>query len=181
MRRLWVVLAGVLVLALVNHAIWSKEQHLANGRVMYLQLAPVDPRSLMQGDYMALNYAIVADIHAAMPKEAGGTAWGNDIDDSGLQFGQGAAVVTLDEQSVARFVRLHSEDETTLATNEYLLRFRVRGGQIKFATNAYFFEEGTADIYANAAYGLFRVSEDGEPLLTHMCDAELDILGSESL
>jgi uncharacterized membrane-anchored protein len=180
MRKLWVMVAGLLVLGLVNYSIWSKEQQLATGRVMYLQLAPVDPRSLMQGDYMALNYAIVSDIHAAMPKQPDSAQWGGAVDASGLQFGQGAAVVTLDERSVAQFVRLHEDGAAPLAAGEYLLRFRVREGQIKFATNAYFFEEGTADIYASAAYGLFRVSEDGEPLLTHMCDAELNVLGADS-
>lgn len=180
MNRVLVLIAGLLVLAGLNYSIWSKEQQLAHGRVMYLQLAPVDPRSLMQGDYMALNYAINGDIYAALPKVTGEAQWGAAIDDSGMQFGNGAAVVTLDERSVAKFVRLHDEAAAPLATGEYLLRFRVRGGQLKFATNGFFFEEGSADIYANAAYGMFRVSPDGEPLLTHMCDAELNILGDDS-
>ena len=42
----------VIILGLVNWSITGKEKHLAEGKIVYLDLAPVDPRSLMQGDYM---------------------------------------------------------------------------------------------------------------------------------
>ena len=35
---------------------------LATGKPVVLKIAPVDPRSLMQGDYMVLNYAILSEI-----------------------------------------------------------------------------------------------------------------------
>ena len=180
MPKALILLAGLLVLAAVNYSIWSKEQQLAHGQVMYLQLAPVDPRSLMQGDYMALNYAIARDIYASLPKQSGNQEWNESIDTTDMQFGNGAAVVTLDDRGVASFVRLHDASTAVLATDEYLLRFRVRGGQLKFATNGFFFEEGTADDYATAAFGMYRVSREGEPLLTHLCDAELKLLGNDS-
>ncbi|MFX7329222.1 GDYXXLXY domain-containing protein, partial [Acinetobacter baumannii] len=34
----------------------QKEMLLKEGQLVLLPLAPVDPRSLMQGDYMALRY-----------------------------------------------------------------------------------------------------------------------------
>ncbi len=57
MNKIIVAVTLLVILAAVNWAIWDKEGHLAEGEVMYLELAPVDPRSLMQGDYMALNFA----------------------------------------------------------------------------------------------------------------------------
>ena len=39
-------------------AVNDKETTILKGKLVYLELAPVDPRSLMQGDYMALYYAI---------------------------------------------------------------------------------------------------------------------------
>ena len=42
---------------MANGSIWQREQLLGSGRVVILELAPVDPRSLMQGDYMALTFA----------------------------------------------------------------------------------------------------------------------------
>ena len=60
------LLGGLLVLGIANFAIWQKEDVLANGRTILLELAPVDPRSLMQGDYMALRFRLAADVGASM-------------------------------------------------------------------------------------------------------------------
>jgi uncharacterized membrane-anchored protein len=48
---------------------------------------------------------------------------------------------------------------------------------VKFATNAYFFQEGTAKAYQRARYGEFRVSPSGELLLTHLRGEQLERLG----
>ena len=42
----------VLLLVYFNWSVYQKEQTLKEGQLVLLQLAPVDPRSLMQGDYM---------------------------------------------------------------------------------------------------------------------------------
>jgi uncharacterized membrane-anchored protein len=65
MRKWGVLAAAVVILAVINVSILQKERHLADGRVVYLELAPVDPRSLMQGDYMTLNFAIQDQIRQA--------------------------------------------------------------------------------------------------------------------
>ena len=33
-----------------------------SGKPVVLKIAPADPRSLMQGDYMVLNYAILSEL-----------------------------------------------------------------------------------------------------------------------
>lgn len=159
-RRVIVIAAALAILALTNHAIYVKERLLADGRVVLLELAPVDPRSLMQGDYMALRFRI-AD-------EAFGR-WGS------TQLDDGRIVVKLDARAVAEFRRI--DDGTALAANEALMRYRVRAGQIKIATNAYFFQEGHAKTYEPARYGEFRVAADGDLLLTAMRGADLARLG----
>ena len=118
---------------------------------MLLELAPVDPRSLMQGDYMALRYRIAND---AFP----GRTIGAD----------GYIVVTTDADGVAKFERI---DDGTLRPGEIRLRYRWRDDGLKFATNAYFFEEGTASRYNGARFGEFRVGSDGEMILTRLRDA----------
>ena len=52
------VAAGILVLLAVNWNIMQREHLLNDGKLVLLELAPVDPRSLMQGDYMALRFKI---------------------------------------------------------------------------------------------------------------------------
>ncbi|WP_027329007.1 GDYXXLXY domain-containing protein [Marinimicrobium agarilyticum] len=159
------LITGLVILGLVNWSIVEKEQHLKHGEVIFLELAPVDPRSLMQGDYMALRFEVGNRVREALSSR--------DQEDSNAT--QGYAIVRLDEQKVAHFVRLGEKDET-LAPNERRLYFRQRDGRVQFATNAYFFEEGQAERYEPARYGRFRVNEQGEPLLVGMHDAELERL-----
>jgi len=52
----------------------------------------------------------------------------------------------------------------------------VREGQVKFATNAYFFQEGTGRRYESARYGEFRVEADGGLLLSGLRGKELQAL-----
>lgn len=152
---LWIGLA--LILLVVNGLIIHKETILANGNLVLLDLAPRDPRSLLQGDYMALRYHIASAIESAAPSQA-------DQD--------GDAVISLDANHVARLVRLHTPAQK-LAANEYLLHYRMRGGLVKVATDAFYFQEGHAQFYAKAKYGRFRVAGRGEAVLTGLCDGEL--------
>ena len=54
--------AVLLVLVAVNWSIVAKERIKTHGERIYLALAPVDPRSLMQGDYMALRFELANNI-----------------------------------------------------------------------------------------------------------------------
>jgi uncharacterized membrane-anchored protein len=160
MRSAIALIACVIVLAIVDWSIVKRERHLEHGRVVYLELAPVDPRSLMQGDYMALNFAVARDAQAAL-RDA-------------RQADDGRIVVTVGADGVARYARIDAGQP--LAANEMRLRYRIRAGEMKFATNAWFFEEGTAARYAPARYGEFRVDSDGELLLTRMRGKDLQPL-----
>lgn len=56
MKSLWI---GLLLVMLVPNLLVFKGEHAQNSGVRALmELAPVDPRSLMQGDYMRLRYAL---------------------------------------------------------------------------------------------------------------------------
>jgi len=173
MRSAIALISCVAVLALVNFKIAGKERQLETGKVVYLELAPVDPRSLMQGDYMALRFKIAEDARPAMDRSesSAGRRFPGRLD---LATADGHIVAALDPSSVATYRRLN--DGTPLAQNEILLRYRVREGQIKFATNAFFFQEGTAKRYEEARYGEFRVAPNGEMLLSGLRGKELQPL-----
>lgn len=162
------LIALLIILVLVNWKIAGKEAHLKNGRVVYLELAPVDPRSLMQGDYMALRFRMAGEVYSAVPKKTEGR-WRRDVDS-----GDGYAVAQLDKRNIAVFKRIHKDE--SLAADEVMLRYRVRNGAVKFATNAFFFQEGHANVYEPARYGEFRVDENGELLLVAMYDKDLNKL-----
>ena len=54
----WLLLVVVVQIVIVAVLIASKETLLRTGQTVKLELAPLDPRSLMQGDYVRLNYKI---------------------------------------------------------------------------------------------------------------------------
>lgn len=161
MRKVLALLVGVILLAAVNWTIYSREQHLAHGTVVLLELAPVDPRSLMQGDYMALRFKVAAEAGPAL-----------------VESGDGRIVVRVDERGIGQYVRRFSGE--ALGERELVLRYRVREGRVKFATNAFFFEEGSARAYTEARFGEFRVASSGELLLSGLRDAKLQRLGPRS-
>ena len=161
MRKCLILLCAVLILAVVNFGIWQNEKLIENGEKALLELIPVDPRSIMQGDYMALHFALADAIYAALDNNS------ENITDS--------VIVQLDAQQRASFVALDQQEE--LQDGQLRLQFRLRNGQVKFATNAFFFQEGHGAIYEQAKYGLFRVGPDGNLLLTHLVDAQLQTLG----
>ena len=173
LHKLIALLGLLLVLGAVNWSIMGKEHHLAEGQIVYLELAPVDPRSIMQGDYMALRFDMANKVYDALPKEEGSNRWFQQV-----TAPDGRVVVALDERRVGTFVRI--DDGTDLAVDELALRYRVRMGTVKFATNAFFFEEGSARLYEPARFGRFRVDADGELLLTAMYDKDLQGLGPKT-
>jgi uncharacterized membrane-anchored protein len=161
------VAVGILILAGLNWNIFQRERLIARGRTVLLQLAPVDPRSLMQGDYMALRFDVANKI-------------GREID--GDSSADGKAVVSVDENNVADFVRM-DDGKSPLLANEARLRYRVRGhsSDVRIATNAFFFEEGQGGVYESARYGEFRVDEAGDAILTQLRDKDFQVLGRSAV
>ena len=157
---LWVGLVDVLATA--NWAIVEKERVLANGQIMLLPLAPRDPRSLLQGDYMVLRYSIAREIERAL----------GDVFSA-----SGAVVVTLDENDVASFVRLADDEADSLAADERLLQYRKRGESLRLAGEAWFFEEGQGELYSRAAFGEITTDVRGAAVLVGLRDADFNRLG----
>lgn len=162
MRKQIALVAGLIVLTVANYTIYSREQLLTDGRVVLLQLAPVDPRSLLQGDYMALRFQVA------------NAAFGlGDVKES---VQDGYLVLGLDTHRVGMFRRF--DDGSPLAENEVRMRYRIRNRRPQFATNAFFFQEGEAELYPTARYGEFRVGADGEAILTRLWDENFKPLGN---
>lgn len=164
--RLLVLAALALALGLVDRAILAKERIRREGAVVYLELAPVDPRSLMQGDYMALAFALAREIeagHARWPEDAS-RRWPTEAPGEG---GFGWARIAVDARGVASLAA--PGDPAALR-----FRYRLRGGHVWLGTNAFFFEEGEARRYSAARFGEFRLDrETGEAVLVALADQAL--------
>jgi len=169
MDKVIALISLLLILGLVNGSIYKKEDHLANGEIVYLDLAPVDPRSLMQGDYMALRFKIGTEIYNALPKMDEYQGWQHSADAS-----DGYVIVKKDEKNIGTYKALYSDQ--VLSDDEVLMQYRIRNGSVKFATDAFFFQEGQAEVFQPARYGQFRIDKSGELLLVAMFDKDLNKL-----
>jgi uncharacterized membrane-anchored protein len=164
----WVVcITVVFVLILTNLSIAKKEAILQDGTMVLLKLAPVDPRSLMQGDYMRLRFAIENQILSNETKQT---------HKAGVQ----KLIVDLDDNQVGQFSRLVDLSDPhgqKLEDTQVMLQYRLRSGRIYLTTHAFFFQEGTAKDYEAAEYGEFRVDENGEILLNALRDKSFNVIG----
>ena len=153
-----IVLGTALVLGALNVAIVAKERIRRDGEVVYLRLAPVDPRSLIQGDYMALRFELAQALQR----------------DKALALREGEtrfAAVALDANRVAALATGDAPGSTAR------LRYRIRNGQVWLGTNAFFFEEGSAVRFNSARYGEFRVDRgSGEAVLVGLRNDKLEAL-----
>lgn len=156
---LWALLGGTALTVLVaNVAIWQKQDLIAHGKPLYLALAPVDPRSLMEGDYMRLRFPTVDAHEESLLQDVGST--------------RPHMVVQLDARGVATVQRLYIAGQP-LAANEMLLELTPKDGSWVVVTDAWFFKEGDAQRWQAAQFGEFRVLPDGRALLVGMADANL--------
>lgn len=151
----------VLVLLFFGFNIVKNEKVLSEGETVLLELRPVDPRSLMQGDYMTLHFEVCNHIYG--------------LEAESNKF----CVVRLDDDRVAHFVSLTNDAEVALREDELLLRYSLEknswGGKFyTIGSDSYFFQEGTAIKYATAKYGMLKVVTNGEMIgtcrLVGLCD-----------
>jgi uncharacterized membrane-anchored protein len=159
--QILLLLGAVLVFGTVNWQIAGKERLRASGEPVLLPLAPRDPRSLMQGDYMALNFALARSIS-------------NAFDTEKARDGVHTAVLKLKTNRVADFVRL--DDGSPLLDGEVRFHFHIRKGSVWLGTNAFFFHEGQENHYTAARFGEFRVNEAGDAMLVAVRDVNLNRL-----
>ncbi len=170
-QQMAVVFTLVVCLLGVNHAIWQKEQVLKDGQSVFLELAPVDPRSIMQGDFMRLRFAVGNQVRSNT------NSTGKTFDERNHD---GYFYVKLDERGVGNFFAM-ADSGIEEMNGLVKMQYRMRNNRVQFATNAFFFQEGDAKLFDAAQFGEFKVADDGELLLKAMYDKDLNLLGENRL
>ena len=164
MRRAVVLLLALVVLGALNYAIYDKERIMRSETIVLLELAPVDPRSLIQGDYMRLRYAIERRIDSATTERTAR---------------QGEAVVVARDDRVAEFVRIYRGEDLDAA--EHIVRFRRdRMGRARIAPDSFLFQEGHANHYAQARYGVFKFDGRERRILVGLANADRELIEPRS-
>ena len=156
-RRAGIAASLLLTLVVANGAIWQKEALISSGRPVFIELAPVDPRSLMQGDYMALNFQM-----PALDRE--------DI----TTLRRAMVIAQVDGRGVAVMQGLAGT--RSLAPDEILIELVQTGSGLRPATDAWYFKEGEAQRWSKAKYGEFRIDDKGRALLVNLRGPALEKL-----
>ncbi len=127
----WIVVAGQLVFLI--GFIGVKETALRIGTEVVLQTVPVDPRSLLQGDYAILEYEI-----ATMPSHMRDARAGDSV-----------YVMLVEAEGVWRGARYSGSQR--LVEGRLFIKGRVdRPGHLDFGIGTYFVPEGTGHIIERA-------------------------------
>ncbi len=158
MRNAILFISTIFILALLNFAIFQKQEILQEGGSILLKLAPVDPRSMMQGDYMAFRYEIENEM--------------KDVDTASL-LKHRFIVIKPDIDNVAHFVRVYNQE--TLAKDEKLFKFRYQQTpypKITFKPSSFFFQEGLQPLYQKAAYAIIHYRGIKDYLLIGVADSK---------
>ena len=159
-RRAGLLLGALAVLAVANIGIWQKESLIAHGQPVWIALAPVDPRSLMQGDYMRLNFLAFEQVR--------------DLPHGMVGAQRPRLVGRRDARGVATFGRVYGGE--ALAPGEFLMELTPNKGRWMLVSDAWYFKEGEAARWSAAKYGEFRVAADGRALLVGLRGENLEAL-----
>lgn len=160
--KLIVIVANLgVLLGYFGWSVAAKEKTLKNGRLVLLKLAPVDPRSLMQGDYMRLDYEI--------------------NNGSGIQKldKRGYCILSTDSNGLGHRLRFQPGLKP-LKTGEQPIRYFYAGNQvfqrIHIGAESYFFEEGKGKKYEAAKYGGLKVDDAGNSILVGLYDEKFELI-----
>lgn len=162
-----------LMLALSSIVIFTSiivknEYHLNNAQSVYVSLQPVDPRSILQGDYMALNYDLgLEDVYE------------EQIDNQA----QVKSYVQLDSQNRVIKTRFDTQQIVGQLSKPVPLILKNPDNlldRLYPAANSFLFAEGLEPCYRNAQYAHLSVTANGQTLLLGLVDENLKSLNCES-
>lgn len=158
-KRVGILFIILLQVAWIGYQVYSNETLLQNGETIKLELRPVDPRSLLQGDYVELNYTI------------------SQLEDSSInENGPITIVLRKDAQGIHQYAGIYKYDgewNTPYAPKEgdVLLNGKVtkpwgNANQITYGIEHFFIPEGTGlEIEGKVKYAVVKVSDKGNAIL----------------
>lgn len=154
-----IIVIMLLQFTILGGQIAKSEYLLASGETIKLELVPVDPRSLIQGDYVRLRYAIsTVEIEESLsPREK-------------VQL-----VLAPNEQGVYEFPGIYKykgafNQDYLPSANDVLINARYAGERnVVFGIESYFVPEGTGrQVEREAKFAYVRVGSNGDALLERL-------------
>lgn len=158
-KRMGILLIILLQIGWISYQVYSNETLLQNGETVILKLEPVDPRSLLQGDYVELNYTISQLENILIEKN-----------------GPITIVLRKNTQGIHEYTGVYRFNEkwNTPYKNkpgDVLLNGKVTSSwgssaQITYGIEHFFIPEGTGlEVEGKVKYAVVKVSEKGDGIL----------------
>ncbi len=153
MKKIFVVLNLLLLMIVFGYSVIKEEKNLKRA-TFYIKTVPVDPRSLIQGDYMVLNY----DIAESARMEIG-------------NIRKGYIRIKINDLKIAEFIRI-DEEYLPPSNNEISIQFQKNGSNIDIGVNSYLFQEGTGNKFQKAQYAEVIELKNGKLRLKNLLDKD---------
>lgn len=157
MKKILVVLNLLLLMLAFGYSVIKEEKNL-NKKTFYIKTVPIDPRSLIQGDYMILNYDITESARA-----------------EARNLRKGYIRVRINDLKVAEFIGVDREYLPS-SDNELSIQFHQNDSTIDIGVNSYLFQEGTGDKFQKAKYAEVIELKNGKLRLKHLLDEKFNII-----
>lgn len=157
MKKILVVLNLLLLMIAFGYSVVKEERNLKQ-KTFYIKTAPVDPRSLIQGDYMILNYDITESARGEARK-----------------LRKGYIRVRLNNLKVAEFIKV-SKEYLPSSDNELSIQFHQNDSTIDIGVNSYLFQEGAGNRFQRAQYAEVIELKNGKLRLKHLLDKDFNII-----
>jgi len=152
----------IMQLLFIGTQIATSEHALTTGTQVKLELQPLDPRSIMQGDYVDLSYTI-----STLNENPWGSQWENRWDKD-LHVGQRMKLVlSPDAQGIYQFKEMY--EGQPIAADEVIINGKYQGWRIMFGIEHYFVPEGTGfEVEQSMNYAYVRIASNGNAILERL-------------
>ncbi|TGN09426.1 GDYXXLXY domain-containing protein [Leptospira ilyithenensis] len=149
-RPILILANTLLVIGFILFSVIKKEGIRNYGKLVLIPLAPQDPRSLFQGDYMILRYDWEQISTENIPS-------------------RGCIIFNLSRENVLNLVRF-SETNSEKKSGEHCLKYFKHDYDVRIGAESFFFEEGKGEIFEEAKFAGVRVDDNGDKLLVGLYD-----------
>lgn len=158
----------ILSLGIANKTIYDYERIINTGQTIRFEITPRDPRSLIQGDYMVLNYVLETQVNEAnrMLK----------LEESLKE--KDSIILTIDPKTNVVFLAYPlQKDKIPLQAKEIETPLNYNGYNYTLKLpHSYFFDEMTELNYSVARYAEFKVSPEGKFILSALLDKDFNTI-----
>lgn len=160
-KLLMILLVIGLQLVLIGAQIAKSEYILATGDLIKLELQPLDPRSLIQGDYVILSYSIT-------PIELNENVKQND---------KVQVILSPNEEGVYKYTGVYKHKgefnkEYRMTDTDVMINARYNGWNgLIYGIESFFVPEGTGrEVERNARYAYVKVASNGDSILIELTE-----------